>query len=520
MFMLIERGLRALTGTLCSLLAAGVLSACSVDSSESASDPGPSHTSSREAREAAAAASERPQIIVLISIDTVRADHLGLYGYERFTSPVLDSLAREGTVFEDASATAPWTLPSHASILTGQFPLRHGVMTYKTRLASTIPTLTRVLSQAGFETAAVVNTLWLKKKTYRLTNDFDRFAYVETPLGRRKPNFWVTDQAIKWIDGRSDRPLFVFMHYFDVHSDYASEESYERLFVTPYEGSADGTGWQLMVADFEEEFIEWCHTDFDPKACTFGNLYTVDESVEKIHFDAEDILHIQALYDAGIRQIDTELSRFFAWLHNQGLMDETLLVITSDHGEEFMEHGHFEHFLATYQEVLHIPLIFRGKGVPEGLRIAAPVSSVDIMPTVLGLAKVPVPPSVEGLDLGVLWREGESQPFEDRFLYAEASGGLTYDDYAKGFFPIYRSVRRGRHKLVYESKGKTHALYDLDADPHERSDISATEPRVLAQLMAEMQQRYEGFSAEPEPENRVELDQEEIDQLRALGYVP
>lgn len=463
---------------------------------------------------------ERPRLILLLSIDSLRPDHLGFYGYERFTSPVLDAIAREGTVFEDASATAPWTLPSHASMLTGLYPLNHRVTSSKTRLPDSVPTIAGMVRSAGYDTAAVVNVEWLKQENFAVTRDFEKYLWVSTTLDRKAPNTWVTDQAIEWIEGLGERNLFLFVHYYDLHSDYTAEPAYEKLFVDDYDGKADGTGWQLKQAVLEEDYIEFCHESFDPDQCMFGSLYVIDENVHKIRFDDRDVAHLKNLYDAQIRQLDTELSRLFTTLRKRGLLDQTLLVVTSDHGEEFMEHGRVEHFIPTYQQTLHVPLVLRGPGVPAGVRVETPVSTVDIVPTLLELAGLTPPASLDGRSLSALWSGGDPAPFEERYLYGEAAGGITYNFFANGFFPVFRSVRQGRHKLVYESKNETHALYDLEADPAESIDISEREPEIAARLIGVMTERFRDFRPEPEEANTVEIDPKDAEMLRALGYVP
>ena len=195
----------------------------------------------------------RPELILLLSLDTLRADHLGLYGHHRATSPVLDAFAAGGTVFEDASSTSPWTMPAHASMLTGLYPLNHRVLTFETGLPGDIPTLAGELRAVGYRTAAAVNSGWLRKERFGLTRDFDQYLFVDDTQDRRAPNTWITDQSISWLETEDPRPLFLFVHYYDVHSDYSSLPEYERLFVSPYEGEADGTGWQLARASLDED---------------------------------------------------------------------------------------------------------------------------------------------------------------------------------------------------------------------------------------------------------------------------
>jgi len=475
---------------------------------------------------AAARSEEQPgaEIIILISLDTLRADHLGVYGHSRFTSPVLDQFAAEGVVFEDASATSPWTLPSHASILTGLYPERHGVTTSSTALPDRIPTLATLLKARGYRTAAIVNTSWLKQDTFRLTRDFDHYLEVkDSDYRRRTPTRWVTDEAMSWLGEHPGERLFLFMHYYDLHADYASMPHWEKLFVTPYEGLADGTAWQLQRANFADEHIALCQREFDPEICQFGSREkprVIDQSVQPFEFGALDIRRLEELYDAGIRQLDTELGRFFSFLEEHELAEGAVVIVTSDHGEEFLEHGRVDHFLTTYQEVLQVPLLIRGPGIPSGVRIALPVSSVDIAPTVLGRAAAGPPTQLDGLDLEALWApdEAASEAFEGRFLYGEATGGIQYGEKLAPFYPVYRSVRKGRYKLVFPSPAGGYALYDLSADPREQIDIAAAEPEITAELTAQMKGRLRARGDPVAPRDRIDLDPEQKEELRALGY--
>ncbi len=470
-----------------------------------------------------------PKLIVVISIDTLRPDHLGLYGHSRFTSPMLDLFALKGTVFEDASSVAPWTLPAHASMLTGLYPLKHGVIDPDTRLGDEIPTLAKLLGDRGWRTAAAVNSSWILKKNHELARDFDLFHFVESVAYQRFPTRSITDRAIRWIRESDGSKIFVFMHYYDVHSDYFSLPKYENLFVTPYDGRVDGSTWQLNLASLPEAYIESCQTDADEKRCRFGwgpSSHLVDSSVRKFELGAMDVQHLEELYDAGIRQLDDELGRFFKFLEDTGLLEDARIVITSDHGEEFLEHGRAYHFETTYQEVLRVPLIFRGAGIPAGRRISSPVSIVDIVPTILSWAGLDVPPEIDGLDLtpllGASLEGDESNTLQrllnERYQYGEAAGGIIWVEKAEGMFPIFHSVRQGDYKLVYQSGGRGTALYNLKLDPGELNDIARDEPLIAEALGEELKRRKAAFAADSRPENRIELDPKELEQLRALGY--
>lgn len=484
-------------------------------------------------RQPAARLEPPTRLIILISIDTLRPDHLGLYGHDRLTSPNLDLFSLEGTVFEDASSVAPWTLPAHASMLTGLYPLSHGLVEPTRRLPDTVPTLAGLLTEGGWNTGAIVNSTWLLRKNYEITRDFNQFVYVQENYEQVLPTRIITDKAIQWIDDARGSNLFLFLHYYDVHSDYTSLPKFEKLLVSPYSGKVDGTTWQLNVASMPDSYIESCQADYDEKRCRFGDgegSHSVDTSVKKLVFEEADLKYLKELYDAGIRQFDAELGRLLRFLEYDGLMENAKVIITSDHGEEFSDHGRFYHVLTTYQEVLRVPLIVRGAGIAEGRRVPLPVSIVDLVPTILGWAGIPLSRDFEGEDLGPLFETQENEEavlkletrLQERFQYGEASGGIQWEKTAPGVMPTFSSVRQGRFKLVHQvgKSGDTEAaLYDLSEDPGERIDISSQKSDVTAALRAEVEKRAALFQAEPSSENQIELDPDEANRLRALGYM-
>jgi arylsulfatase A-like enzyme len=423
-----------------------------------------------------------PRNLILISIDTLRADHLGCYGYERPTSPNIDAVADGGTIFDDASATSPWTLPSHASLLTGLYPRRHGAISPGLGLAAETVHLAAWLADHDFRTSAVVNSSWLE--THGLREGFEDFVYVPEGMSARSPSR-VTDLALLRLH-RFDRatPFFLFLHYYDVHSDYRSLREYEQQFVGDYDGFVDGSTAQLIaVLRGETKLTE------------------------------DDAQHLRDLYDAGIRQLDDQLARIFRDPRLRSLLDETLLVITSDHGEEFLERGSVLHGRTQYQEVIRIPLVFAGPGIPKATRIAAPVSLVDVMPTILTHLGVSVPARLDGVDLQPLWSKSDDEPAK-RPLYLDASQRRAD---AEG--PIEKArtgVRWGRFKLHRNHDTGESRLFDLAADPRERVDVEEANPELSARLLGFL----EAYLAErPANARREEFRQEERRRLEALGYL-
>ena len=427
-------------------------------------------------------AEDAPRIVLLISVDTLRPDRLGSYGYTRETSPRIDALASRGVLFEQVMSVSPWTLPAHASMLTGLTPTRHGVTSHDQSLSQSVPTLASRFREAGFVTAAAVNSSNLGPE-FGLSRDFEHFLYVRESAARRWPSTLVTDRALMWVDSLAGEPLFLFLHYYDVHSDYSSLEEFETLFTSPYDGPWDGATAPLA-------------------ALRLGRGEVV--------LDERDVEHLLDLYDAGIRQMDSELGRLFDALAARDLLGETLVVLTSDHGEEFLEHGSTLHGRTQYQEVVAIPLIFAGPGVPAGGRVGVPVSLVDVVPTLLALTGLDADPWLDGTNLVPLW-EGETTRYADRVIFSES-------DHRRRWHDELRAARRGNFKLIYNRRTKQHALYELKSDPGEMRDVAASYPTVVAELRAEL----DAHMAAPRAgvaTRAAELSADERAHLQSLGYL-
>ena len=283
--------------------------------------------------------------VLLISIDTLRADHLGTYGYQRGTSPKIDAFANEAIVFENAFSQAPWTLPSHATMLTSLYPSVHRADTYSARLSPKVLTLPEILRENGYQTLAVTSHVLLTD-LYGMDQGFARLRFNGGLDADR-----VTSQALDFLDGRNpNRPFFMLVHYFDVHADYGAPAPYGERFVDPaYSGPTTGAR---------------------------DNFYASAKT-------PEDRAHLVDLYDGEIAFTDEHVGQLIQGLTERGLFDETTVILTADHGEEFGEHGHFEH-KTLYDNVLHVPLIIKPAGVDtEPARVQAPVALLDLTPTIL-----------------------------------------------------------------------------------------------------------------------------------------
>jgi len=414
--------------------------------------------------------------VVLISIDTLRRDHLSLYGYPRRTTPGLEGLAREAVVFEDAVSTASWTLPAHASLLTSTVPSVHGATSSKVGLSPEWPGLPRILRDAGYFTQAMTTHVYLSKE-YGFGEGFDRHRYF--PETRAEE---VTDQAVGFLEARGDSDFFLFLHYYDPHWHYDPPAPYDRAFDPAYQGEATGIWW-------------------DFKDLRAGSI------------DPKDLHHVQALYDGEILYTDREVERLFQEMKRLDVFENALVVVTSDHGEEFLEHGQWEHQKTLYEEQLRVPLIIKLPGAAmASRRVSGQVSLVDVAPTVLDALGVSAPSTFQGTSLLDAAR-GREAP--EREAWAETEHTI---DGSRKF-----AVRRGAvgTKAIFTLKGGTLQieLFDLGRDPRETERIDpgssreALESRLAAYLAEAAARR--GGKTRPE----VDLDPEDLERLRSLGYV-
>ncbi len=413
----------------------------------------------------------RPNV-VLIALDTLRADHLTAYGYERQTSPALARFARRGVVFERAYSQAPWTLPSFASIFTGLRPSRHGVVRERLALRAATRTLQGALRKAGYVTAGFHDGAYLSKG-YGFHHHFDHYQRIQ---GLRD-----LPVVTQWLETPRERPFFLFLHTYDVHAPYGSvPEHYRGAF------AADGGHGRLDLIDKKPLQIWRQH---------------------KKPFSAADFQRMVDLYDGEIRFVDDRLASLFRTLDDTELSEQTLVILLSDHGEEFGDHGKFEHRNGhVYRELTQVPLVFVGPGIAAARRVHEVVETVDVMPTVLELAGVAAG-NVDGESL-VPWLRADSPPRETEWGYAlsEAHGRHRA-----------RALRTRDWALVH-ARRKGWKLFDLRSDPQEKHDVKDAHPHVVARLrpiLAELSSKPARESASP-----AKPDSETLERLQALGYVP
>jgi arylsulfatase A-like enzyme len=434
--------------------------------------------------------------VVLISIDSLRADHVGCYGYSRNTTPAIDRLASQGVRFAEAISTSSWTLPTHLSIFTSRYQISHGVMHESYKLSEAVPTLGEVMSAAGYATAGFVSAPYVAAH-YGYARGMDVYRDLSREYGHRREarsaivSEELTKLAVDWIDKQKDRPFFLFYHNFDAHYDYTPPPPYDRMFDPDYDGDVDGN-----------HFIE--------------------SKAVNPHMDRRDLDHIISLYDGEIRYIDDHIALLLKKLDDLGLRRKTLVLLVSDHGDEFFEHGNKGHHRTLYDEVLDVPMIVRlPTGAHAGTVVDEPVSLIDLMPTILDYAEVPAPEGLQGLSLVPLMA---GRPSGRSALYS-----LFFD---KRGLNLQAARRTQSSKVIQHFNRITHPsrrpteLYDLESDPSEQNDLAATDPAetrrqldILAGFLEEqwlVNRRLEHLSAGG---NRVEIDADTMEALKALGYV-
>ncbi|HEX2484706.1 MAG TPA: sulfatase [Myxococcota bacterium] len=446
----------------------------------------------------------RPPNLVLVSVDSLRADHLHAYGYPRETSPTFDRLAREGARFESAVSTTSWTLPAHAALFTGLYDSTHGLVDNGLRLAPELTTLAETLARAGYHTAGFYGGPYLHP-TFGLSDGFevwescmtavpgelsDAELRAESRAPRARSHGDVTgprtlERVARWAERQPrERPFFLFVHLWDVHYDFIPPPPYDRLFDPDYRGTLTGV-------------------DF------MGNL-----AVNR-RMDRRDLEHLVALYDGEIRFTDDVLGRLLDDLRARGLLGDALVVVTADHGEEFFEHGRKGHQKTLFDEVVRVPLVLHWPGrLPAGRVVPDQVRLVDLAPTLLAAAGVPAPAGVDGRDVLPLAR-GEPLAPQDALLELYADGR---DQRALRTRELKAYARRGRRGRPPAEVG-----YDLRVDPGERVPLRRRDDaRVDAAFASLDRARAAALARRRElggGARETAVDDETRRRLEQLGYL-
>lgn len=424
--------------------------------------------------------------ILLITIDTTRQDHLSLYGYQRNTSPVLSELALQGIRFDLAYAPSATTGPTHASLFTSLYPPSHGVIKNGLSLDEKYLTLAEILSQQGYQTAAVTSSFVLDSE-FGYGQGFDFFS-DELPLdgSTTQADLWeghkviggfdrradaTTREAAEWLEEHRDpeRPFFLFLHYFDPHSPYVPPE---------------------------------------PLASNFAGR-------EEPHSGLEEIV---LRYDAEIAFADREIGNLLHTLQRLALEESTLVVITADHGEGLMQHGHLEHGVHIYEEAVRVPLMIRWKEhIEPGQIVSAPVDLIDLAPTLLGLAGLP-PESrqMEGRNMASAIQGQEPWP-QDHPVYLFRRFYALDPNQSAGPRGEKFGIRLGRWKYIVGPEEQTRELFDLESDPGETKNLVDDFPEERDRLARRLDTWL--HSVRRADQEADAINDEDRARLEALGYV-
>lgn len=429
----------------------------------------------------------RPNILLYV-VDTLRADHLGAYGYSRQTSPVLDEFAQGSTLFEHAVAQSSWTRASMASVFTGQWPYTHGVNLRRDKLSDSVVTLSETLNDAGYTTAAVIGNGNVST-AFGFAQGFEFFK----GLGKRPDSNLIHDVVDEWLDERSKtQPFFLWIQTIDPHDPYDPPEEFRHRF-------APGVSqeWALDTGRIMGQMRQGVRP---VSAATRQNLIN--------------------LYDAEIAANDQQFGSLLERLEDEGILQDTLVIFTSDHGEEFYEHGGWQHGLNLHSEQLNIPLVIRPPGASQSRRVTTRVQHIDLLPTILEAAGLGIPPGLSGCSLmRVLKGEEYSTTCSNEPLFSWLELDQVRDPKME---PNTRAaIHLGEWKLsqtLEGPEGDRLRLYRGLADPSESRDLASEHPVLAGFLASLIQEKMRREVRSPKAEEAV-IGAELTEDLRALGYL-
>ena len=435
--------------------------------------------------------------VVFVVIDTLRADHCGCYGYGRDTTPAIDRLSKESLRFQTAISAAPWTTPSVASMLTGQYPtvLGLGKTTPMGTIDSRLPILAQLLRQAGYRTHGIVSHALLGPQI-GFARGFDQYEWSAGSMSNRRSTCpEVTAAATRALKTKQDKPLFLFLHYFDPHPDFIFHEKHDFY-------SADHGAYSGPLRSNHPLKDLWLIRD---------------------KLSAKDLEYLVSLYDSEIAYTDRHLAQVLDTLKGQGLYDDTVIVVTADHGEEFMERGWIGHVTTLYQELLHVPLVMKLPGIAPRT-IDVPVGLIDVMPTLLRFLDVEIPKSVDGKpwDLRAGGRITRSPIFSETFSDVRKKFAKDNNLPPKDMIAL-KAIILGDRKLIYDENTEARQVFDLAGDPQEQTDLwpqRKSEDRRMGLLLAKWME-YVSKKKQDGPEvGEDELfTPEQIEELKSMGYL-
>lgn len=433
----------------------------------------------------------RPNVVVIV-VDTLRADHLSQYGYERATSPALEEFSKQSTLFSAAYSTSSWTQPSVASLFTGLLPARHGVVKQSTILPAEFDTLAGLLLEHGWQTAGWSGNLFIGRKT-GFDRGFEHFEGHEGKVLVYPDAQHMLERVESWLQvaRQPDRPSFLYFQPMNCHGPYR------------------------VPAEYRSALLGRAPSDrFDYNDGLMKSILKGGELAAREQVTADYLESLTDQYDTAVRYSMDVVVQLLKTLREQGLYEESVIILTADHGEELFDHGGFGHGYSLFEEVVRVPLWIKLPGQTDGAEVATPVSLVDLLPTVLDLVEIQHAPadtlqdgrSLEPLVTG----SRDAQGFRGRAIPMDTRWRSR---------AVASAVRLGSYKLIqvesdYEGRDNAHMLFDLASDPSEKVDLAAREPGKVQALSAALNRLVADDTVETE--SAADLD---LEVLRALGYI-
>jgi len=460
----------------------------------------------------------RPNVLIYL-IDTLRADHTSLYSYARETTPFLKRLGTQGLVFDDCAVQATWTKPSVASLMTSLFSFTHGIIRDYDTIPQASTTLAEQLRRAGYVTAGILANP-MAGRISGLQRGFDYMSeWLVVDRQRNEQDDRGTDSAalnrvlFPWLDQHGDEPFFLYAHATDPHAPYRPPAGFEEKFAQPAES-----------AEFDRNYMKLKDLALSRGGFGFSRALCTEVGVNPERF----IQRAMDRYDGEVLHNDASLQQLSGKLKDLGVLDNTLIIVVSDHGEEFWDHGWTGHGQSLYQELSRgVLLMWAPKMVPVPRRVSDPVQLVDVMPTVLDLLGLKIPDIVQGQSLAPF---AKGQPFHRRGLVMTSRFAHPYEENA-GFIPenhvdSFACIDAG-WKLIYRPNGKSEGLnrvelYNRQTDRREANNVAAQNPQQVDRMLSgvehwiQQQKQIRGVLGRGA---KATMDQETLQKLRSLGYL-
>ncbi len=450
--------------------------------------------------------------VILITLDTLRADHLGVYGYGRETSPNIDRFAKDGVLWENAIVQVPLTRPSHFSILSGRYPSSHGLLDNFSATPENVPLLSNILGVNGYETAAfvsaaVLNSSFNTKLGFQVYSDrienvvFDnsfllvfslRKIEVISRIKAENSASETNKKVFTWLKENEKGPFFMWVHYFDPHTPYSPDPSFRKMFT-----DSDYDIQKYYSYEWEKE--------------------NYDSVQKKVHIDEKITHYAVALYDAEIRTLDNELGSLFNQLKELKLYERSLIILTADHGESF-DHGYyFDHGDRLYEGLIRVPLIIKfPKEKWQGKTIETQVKSIDIAPTIIEYLSLKHSEKMDGKSMiSQASNNDNNLPVETSYAYSQTP--------YQGFFYYkakeLQSIRSNKWKYIYDVRTGAPELYDINSDPGEQNNFASSRPDILKEFNSELLNFTNSINKDNGRSKTIEIDSTTKDQLKSLGYI-